>query len=458
VLLTLSTTMPAAADLGYLVHKHPDRAQQFDLPVGIAHVVWPEVSDERSTVALLLEVDPIALVRGRSNDSFSLAQYVNDRPYAASSMFAVALGSVFRTAMAGVCKARPELAAQPIPLEIHLPAVPARGGPDLLTRLFAPLGWQVAATPIALDPALPDWGGSPYVDLRLTGTLRLADALSQLYVLLPVLDDGKHYWVGTSEVDKLLRSGADWLPAHPERELITRRYLRHQRSLVLDAVGRLAELDGTVANTEVEDVSPVKPLAAVRAATVIDVLKAEGASSVVDLGCGDGALLRELIGDASFGAVLGVDVSHRALQTAAKRLGLDRMPDTQRARLELLQSSLTYRDDRLAGHDAIVLMEVIEHVDLSRLAALERTVFGYAKPTSVVVTTPNAEYNVFYPSLAAGTMRHRDHRFEWTRPEFEGWAARTAATYGYAVRFLPVGVEDSVRGPSTQMAVFRKTS
>jgi 3' terminal RNA ribose 2'-O-methyltransferase Hen1 len=459
VLLTLSTTMPAAADLGYLVHKHPDKAQRFDLPVGIAHVVWPEVSDERSTVALLLEVDPIALVRGRTNDGFSLAQYVNDRPYAASSMFAVALGNVFRTAMAGVCKARPELAAQPIPLEIHLPAVPARGGADLLDRLFAPLGWQVDATAIALDPTFPAWGDSPYVDLRLTGTLRLADALSQLYVLLPVLDDGKHYWVGVAEVDKLLRAGGDWLPVHPERELITRRYLRHQRTLVHDAVERLAELDGTVADlAEDDEVAPVKPLAGVRAAAVIAALKAEAASTVVDLGCGEGALLRELIGDASFGTVLGVDVAHRALQTAAKRLGLDRMPDTQRARLELLQSSLTYRDDRLAGYDAIVLMEVIEHIDPPRLGALERTVFGHAKPTSVVVTTPNAEYNVLYPFLAAGTMRHRDHRFEWTRPQFHEWASTTAAAYGYAVRFLPVGVEDPTHGPATQLAVFRRAS
>ena len=458
MLLTLSTTMPSAADLGYLLHKHPDKVQQFELPVGLAHVVWPEVSDERSTAALLLEVDPIALVRGKGHESFALAQYVNDRPYAASSMLAVALGSVFRTAMAGTCKARPELAAQPIPLEVHLPAVPARGGPDLVHRLFGQLGWDVTATPFPLEATMPSWGDSPYVDLRLSGTLRLADALSQLYVLLPVLDDAKHYWVGEAEVDKLLRAGGSWLPEHPERELITRRYLRHQRSLVLSAVERLAEVDDVPVGPA-EDAEPqAKPLANDRAAAVLAALKTENASSVVDLGCGEGALLRDLIADASFGRVIGVDVSHRALEVAAKRLNLDRMPDTQRARLELIQSSVTYRDDRLAGHDAVVLMEVIEHVDPPRLPALERTVFGDAKPTAVVVTTPNAEYNVLYPFLAAGTMRHRDHRFEWTRAEFASWATATAAAYGYSVRFVPVGVEDSRFGPSTQMAVFRRAS
>jgi 3' terminal RNA ribose 2'-O-methyltransferase Hen1 len=456
VLLTISTTMPSAGDLGYLVHKHPDRAQAFDLPVGTAHVVWPEVSDERSTVALLLEVDPIALVRG--NESFALAQYVNDRPYAASSMLAVAMGNVFRTAMAGTCKARPELAAQPIPLDLRLPAVPSRGDPDLVVRLFAPLGWKVEATPIPLDPELPEWGDSPYVDLRLTGTIRLADALTHVYVLLPVLDDGKHYWVGTDEVEKLLRFGAGWLPGHPERDLITRRYLKHRRELIASAVDRLTEVDDDVVLVPDDDEVTIKPLAAVRAAAVIAVLKAEQASSVVDLGCGEGALLRDLIADPGFGKVLGVDVSHRALERAAKHLGLDRMPDSQRARLELIQSSLTYRDDRMTGYDAIVLMEVIEHVDPVRHAALERTVFGQANPTSVIVTTPNAEYNALYPFMTAGTLRHRDHRFEWTRAEFRSWASRTAVSYGYSVRFLPVGVEDRVHGPATQLAVFRRTA
>ncbi|BEP14989.1 3' terminal RNA ribose 2'-O-methyltransferase Hen1 [Acidothermaceae bacterium B102] len=456
MLLTITTMMPLAGDLGFLVHKHPDKAQSFSLPVGTAHVVWPEVSDERSTVALLLEVDPIALVRGRRDEGFSLAQYVNDRPYASSSMFAVALGTVFRTALAGICKARPGLAAQEIPLELRLPAVPSRGADDLLTRLFGPLGWAVEATPVPLDPAFPSWGDSPYVDLTLTGTHRLADALTQLYVLLPVLDDGKHYWVGADEVDKLLRFGAGWLPDHPERELITRRYLRHQRSLVLSATERLTEADDEVVPDDEEP--RTRPLAAVRAAAVIAALHAERASTVVDLGCGEGALLRELIGDASFARVLGVDVSHRALETATKRLGLERMPDTQRTRLELLQSSVTYRDDRLAGHDAVVLMEVIEHVDPARLPALERTVLGHARPVSVIVTTPNADYNVLYPFLEPGHLRHPDHRFEWTRAEFQHWAATTAAAYGYAVRFLPVGVEDLTHGAPTQMAVFRRAS
>ena len=153
-----------------------------------------------------------------------------------------------------------------------------------------------------------------------------------------------------------------------------------------------------------------------------------------------------------------MDVSHRALELAARRLNLDRMPDSQRARLQLIQSSATYRDERLSGHDAVVLMEVIEHLDPPRLPALVRSVFHHARPTSVLVTTPNAEHNVRYPFLAAGAMRHRDHRFEWTRQQFRGWAAATAASHGYTVRYLSVGEDDVEVGPPTQMAVFRRGS
>ena len=468
MILSISTTMSPATDLGFLLHKHPDKAQSFDVAVGTAHVVWPEATPARSTVALLLEIDPIGLVRRKGNrgaDGFSLAQYVNDRPYVASSMMSVALGKVFRTAMAGRCEARPELVQEQLPLEIRVPALPCRGGPDLAQRLFAPMGWRVDVSPIPLDPQFPAWGDSPYVELRLTGQVRLADALSHLYVLLPVLDDSKHYWVSTDEVDKLLRAGAGWLTAHPERELITRRYLKHQRELVLSAVGRLAEVDDAEPE-QLDNAVPDEPdepdeappqLGQLRKRAVLDALAAEGAATVVDLGCGEGSLLRELIGDPAFTKVLGVDVSHKALEIATRRLGLERMPDSQRTRLELIQSSVTYRDDRLGGHDAVVLMEVIEHIDPGRLPALERSVFGHARPTSVVVTTPNAEYNVRYESLAAGTMRHRDHRFEWTRTQFRDWAVAAAAAYDYTVRFLPVGAEDTELGSPTQLAVFRKS-
>ncbi len=471
MLVTITSTAEEATDLGFLLHKHPGRIQDFEVSIGRAHVFYPEAAPRRCTVALLLEVDPIALVRGRGlggPDGFSLAQYVNDRPYAASSMLAVAIGRVFRTALAARCDARPELPQRRLPLEIHIPALPCRGGVEVARRLFAPLGWSVRAESIPLDETMPAWGDSRYVDLRLAGEQRVADALNHLYVLLPVLDDAKHYWVSTDEVDKLVRAGQGWLADHPERDLIARRYLAHKQDLVQSAVGRLAEVDDTqpevldsavndsaVDDDAVDDTPRREPgLAEQRAHAVLATLRAAGASRVVDLGCGEGALVRLLLTEPSITRILGVDVSHRALQIAIRRLRLDQLSQRQRDRVSLIQSSLTYRDARVAGFDAAVLMEVIEHVDPPRLNALARNVFGHARPGVVVVTTPNVEYNIRYPQLPAGTMRHRDHRFEWTRQQFRSWADTTAAGHGYAVRYLPVGPEDPELGPPTQMAVF----
>ena len=478
MLVTLSTTHVPATDLGFLLHKNPARAQQTSVSTGTAHVFYPEADAHRCTVALLLEVDPIGLVRtarAGGTEGAALAQYVNDRPYAASSLLAVALGKVFSSARRGVSKERPELVDAALPLEVHIPALSCSGGAEMAHRFFAPLGWRVEATAVPLDETLPEWGDSRYVDLRLSGELRVADALNHLYVALPVLDDAKHYWVDADEIEKLLRAGSGWLATHPERDLITRRYLRHRTSLTRRAIERLAEVDDAEAlddalappvaavggprDGDVEETPdrPV-PLALQRHGAVLAALRSAGAHRVIDLGCGAGALLPALLAESSFTEILGVDVSARALEVAARRLRLDRMPERQAARIQLVQSGLTYTDARLRGYDAAVLMEVIEHLDPDRLPALEHAVFGAAVPTTVVVTTPNVEFNVRYEGLPAGAFRHRDHRFEWTRQQFADWAAAVGARYGYAVRLLGVGDEAPDVGTPTQMAVFTRSA
>ncbi|MFI0976489.1 3' terminal RNA ribose 2'-O-methyltransferase Hen1 [Streptomyces sp. NPDC021093] len=474
--ITISTTGTQerpATDLGFLLHKHPERKQTFSTSHGTAHVLYPEATAERCTAALLLEVDPVALVRrgkgkgrGGSPDA-ALSQYVNDRPYAASSLLAVALSTVFKSALHGVCNARPERAAEPLPLRIEVPALPARGGAALVEKLFAPLGWStVEAVPVALDTQFPEWGDSRYVQLVLEGELRLAEALRHLYVLLPVLDDAKHYWVSPDEVDKLLRAGEGWLPQHPEQKLITSRYLSRRWGLTRQATERLElarladaddivveEIDNAVAE-ETETEERPTPLAVQRREAILGALRAAGSGRVLDLGCGQGQLVQALLKDVKFTEIVGVDVSVRALTIASRRLKLDRMGERQAERVSLLQGSLTYTDKRLAGYDAAVLSEVIEHLDLPRLPALEYAVFGSARPRTVVVTTPNVEYNVRWETLPAGHVRHGDHRFEWTREEFRGWAGKVAERHGYGVEFVPVGPDDPEVGPPTQMAVF----
>ncbi len=464
MLLTISTTHAPAGDLGYLLHKHPDRCQSFDLPFGKAHVFYPESGEDRCTAALLLDVDPIGLVRNRrgpAGEGFQLRQYVNDRPYVASSLMSVAISRVFGSALGGRCEQRADLVEQPIPLTAKISVVPCRGGEVLLHRFFEPLGYRVTATCHPLDEKFPEWGEAPYYTVELTAECRLQDLLSHLYALVPVLDDDKHYWVGNDEVDKLLAKGEGWLESHPEKELIARRYLKHRTGLMRAALDRLIEEESPDADeveeahaAEEEAVEATLRLNDQRLEAVVVALKEAGAKSVVDLGCGAGRLLKLLLADRSFERIVGMDVSYRALEIAQRRLNFDRMPPKQRERIELIHGSLMYRDERLAGFDAATVVEVIEHLDAPRLAAFERVVFECARPRTVIVTTPNVEYNVRFDTLPAGKLRHKDHRFEWARAEFQAWAGGVAERFGYSVRFAPVGPEDEEVGSPTQMGVF----
>lgn len=464
MLLKITYTGKPATDLGYLLHKSPFRVHSFDQVFGKAHVFYPETTPERCTAALLLEIDPVGLVRNRrgpSGEAHALEEYVNDRPYAASSFLSVAIARTFGTAMGGRSKERQHLADTPLPLEARIAVLPCRGGEALLRRLFEPLGYEVMATRYVLDAKFPEWGESPYFTVTIRATIRLGDLLTHLYVLIPVLDDDKHYWVGDAEVEKLLRHGEGWLRQHPERELITNRYLKHQKRLAREALSRLIgdeepaadEAAETRAREEEAIEKPIS-LAEQRMGAVMAALRSSGAKRVLDLGCGEGRLLRELLKDKAFAEIVGLDVSYRALEIASQKLRLEDLPRMQKDRIRLIHGSLTYRDKRLAGYDAATVVEVIEHQDPPRLAAFERVLFQFARPQTVVVTTPNVEYNVRFETLPAGKMRHKDHRFEWTRAEFQSWANAMAGRFGYSVRFLGVGPEDPLVGSPTQMGIF----
>jgi len=464
MLLSLTTTHEPATDLGYLLHKNPSRLQTEDMSFGKTYVFYPEATFNRCTVAVLLEVDPVGLVRGRqgpAGEGGQLQQYVNDRPYCANSFMSVALGRVFATAMSGRSKERQQLAVQAIPLTARMPVIAARGGEELVRRLFEPLGYAVLTERLPLDEQFPEWEGSPYVSLEISATVTLRTMLTHLYVLIPVLDNEKHYWVGEDEIEKLLKRGEGWLGQHPEKELIVERYLKRQRSLTREALARLTEDalpedETVVSNIDEEEQKVERPLGLheQRLGTVLSVLRGVGAASIVDLGCGEGKLLRHLLADHQFERILGMDVSWRSIAIATDRLKLDQLSEKQRARVELIQGSLMYRDKRLEGFDAAAVVEVIEHLDAPRLAAFERVLFEFAQPATVVVTTPNAEYNSLFATLPAGQFRHRDHRFEWTRKEFARWADGIAGRYGYTVSIQPVGPEDAALGAPTQMAIF----
>ena len=466
MLLTIATTHRPATDLGYLLHKNPARAQTFELAFGKAHVFYAEATEERCEAALLLDVDPVGLVRGGGGRGL-LADYVTDRPYVASSFMSVAIARVFGSALGGRSKDRPELAATPLPLEATVAALPCRGGEAVVRRLFEPLGYCVR-----VDASADDGGAEPrrYRNLSLEAKLPLADLLAHLYVLIPVLDNDKHYWVGDGEVEKLIARGGDWLAKHPEREFITRRYLKRRPTLTAEALRRLGdESEGDDADSSGVETAPAtagkdreqaleRParLNDLRLAAVVGALRDADAVTVLDLGCGEGRLIKALLPVRQFQRIVGVDAAVRTLEIAVRRLKLARLPAAEQDRVELLHGALTYRDRRLQGFDAAAVVEVIEHLPPARLRAFEQALFRFARPKTVVVTTPNREYNVLFPALEAGRLRHPDHRFEWTRAEFADWAGRVAEAWGYAVAFHTVGEVHAEHGAPTQMAVFQR--
>lgn len=452
MLLTVTSKTAPARDLGHLLRKHPDQMQSFSLPFGTAHVFYPRADDAECTAALLLDIDPVGLVRGRggAGESGLVDAYVNDRPYAASSFLSVAIARVYGAALGGRSKPE-ELASRELELEAVLSPVrsPDASWPE---RLFGPLGYDVKQS------ALGDY----YSKLRIAGTTTLQRLLAHVYVLVPVMDGDKHYWVGEEEVEKLFRFGADWLNSHPERELITSRYLARAPKLARAAVARLASLDDSAPDTPdsrraVREEELERPLRLQdrRIAAVMESLRACGAASIADVGCGEGDLLVALVREPQVSRIIGTDVSVRELERAKSRLDRANMLSSKRDSIELFQSSALYADSRLQNLDAITLLEVIEHIDEPRLDSLERAIFGFARPRFVVISTPNSEYNVRFPKLESGEYRHPDHRFEWTRAQFDAWCKSIEERFGYQPAFGEIGDNDPTVGSPTQMAVFQ---
>ena len=464
-----------ASDLGYLLHKHPARLHERSVSGGTARVFFTEADDARARAVLALDVDALGLAkkhRGGRGDG-PLAQYVSDRAFVANSFLSVAMSKVYAQSMGGRSKERQDLAERALPFTARVVPVACGGGTDVARTLFEPLGYDVRAEPIASTAAREVFA------LELSATVRLGALLRHLHVLVPVLDDAKHWWVDADEIETLLARGADWLADHPARALIARRALKRRRALAdellerLDAETAPVEMPvGAPADAPVDvSAEPVGPaggdgregalerpigLHERRLERVAEALRDAGARSVVDLGCGEGKLLQRLLRDGRFERLLGVDPSVHELARAAERLHLDDAGDALRERVALAPGSLSYADRAWRGFDAVALVEVIEHVDPERHGALELIVFGDARPATVVVTTPNRDYNARFERLPAGAFRHPDHRFEWTRAEFGSWCERVAGAHGYTVGIEPIGDVDEALGGPSQMATFAR--
>lgn len=311
----------------------------------------------------------------------------------------------------------------------------------------------------ALDTKFADWGESKYYSLKLEHTITTKDLLSHLYVLIPALDYNKHYFVSEDEVTKLLQKGEGWLNNHPEKDQIINRYLINLKSLSKQAINRLNEDEKyfgmdeqPLVKSEVQQQK--ESLHNKRIRMVADKLLESGAKSVIDLGCGEGKLIRQLIKHQQFSRIAGMDISYNELLKAKERMHYDEMSPSQKERINLFQGSLTYKDAQLNGFEAAAIVEVIEHLDLKRLKAFERVVFEFARPQTIVLTTPNKEFNSVWDRMGEDEMRHDDHRFEWNRQEFKDWVSSISSKYNYTAEIFSVGDEIENVGSPSQMAIF----
>ena len=465
MLLTITYEGQNTQDLGYLLHKNPERAQQFELSYGKAYVFYPEVSDERTTAALLLDIDPLDLARGKAGSrEGGLFDYVNDRPYASTSFMSTAIARIFGTAMNGRCDKRQELADTPLKLTARLYSLKDNGDRSLAKEMFEPLGYRVETTRTMLDSNFPEWGESPYIDLTISGTVKLSELLNHIYVLIPVFDKQKHYYTSEDEIRKLLEHGEGWLADHPCKEKITRRYFAAKGSYARKTLDILLadenagdEVSESEENADAAEEKETRlSLNTQRMEAVKNAVLASGAASVIDLGCGECRLTSLLLNEPQITKVTACDISVSVLEKAAQRLHLDRMQTFRKNKLTLMQASLTYRDKRFEGYGCACVVEVIEHIEPMRIPAFERAVFEFAAPKTVILTTPNREYNANYENLPKNTLRHGDHRFEWTREEFRQWTEHICEKFGYTCEISGIGDVDENLGTPTQMGVFRK--
>lgn len=463
MLLTITYEGDQTQNLSYLLHKHYERAQQFELSYGKAYIFYPEVSDKRTTAALLLDINPIDLARGKlGSKEGGLFDYVNDRPYASTSFMSTAIARVFGTAMNGRCDKMQELADTPLQLTACLYSLKDGGNDRLAEELFEPLGYTVKTERTMLDDSFSEWGNSPYINLTISGTVKLSELLNHIYVMIPVFDKQKHYYTSKDEIEKLLRHGEGWLADHPRKELITQRYFISRKSYARKALNSLIEdeLNSDEANENTEETAEEKeirtPLNTQRMEAVRNAVLKSGAVSVIDLGCGEGRLTSLLLSEQQIKKVTACDVSVSVLEKAAARLHLDRMNEYKKNKLTLMQASLTYKDSRFEGYDCACVVEVIEHIEPMRIPAFERTVFEFAAPKTVILTTPNSEYNANYENMRENELRHGDHRFEWTRAQFKEWTEHICQKFGYSCEISGIGEVDQKLGMPTQMGVFTK--
>jgi 3'' terminal RNA ribose 2''-O-methyltransferase Hen1 len=456
MLLTITYKGKDTQDLGYMLFKNPNRPQSVKLTTGSAYVYYPKVSDEETTIALLLDINSLDLAKGEKGKDVqpqSLFDYVNDRPYVASSFLATAMNKVFGTAISGRGDEYQELVDSKLNLSATIHMFPCPVDKERINKVFEPLGYEVNYETFLLDNKFPEWGDSKYVNLTVSGNVVLRDLLKQIILLIPVFDKFKHYDVSNQdELNKLLKLGDGWLSDHPEKDFIVNRYLQFKKGLVNKAQEHLkSDVDEIEESIDKAVTEKEESLNTTRFNSVINELIKIEAKSVLDIGCSNGKLLEAIRDKMPNIKLAGIDVHLKAVSIAdkmANKKDLDK--------IDFFQSSILYKDKRFKGYDAVTAIEVMEHIDEFKLYLFEKVLFGYINPRVAILTTPNKDYNENYDNINNKGLRHFDHRFEFTKREFESWVTKICSKYGYIYFFKSIGKADEKDQQPTLMVTFMK--
>ena len=494
--LTVKAAGPHAGMISHLLAKNPHNRYERNEKGARVRLIYSAFAEEKIEFTIFATPDPIDLVKG-SPHSYDITQYINDREFVVSSLFCSYIRPALGTALNGKPKADyADWVEHVFPLEVTFGPVASNLPDAVIESLFTALGYEADIERGAAEYTFDLKSRSSVRNIRVSGQATLQQMLRQLFILMPVLDDYKHYYIGTEEIDKLQRYGEGWLQDHPQQELIIKRALRFApliadyRKLAGDNVQKAAvnlldtnttdtdantlqqpgneqittgitasqqgEADTLSSSADVQEtaVPPIR-LNELRYQAIVDqVSSLPRRRSVVDFGAGEGKLSVRLAGIEGVEQVYAVEPSAYAGLRALERFGkLER--EGQQIVPRLVTGSLFYRDDQWAGQDVIILCEVIEHINEHRLPQVMATLLDEYHPETLIMTTPNREYNAVY-EMEEQEIRHTDHRFEWTRAEWADHCQDWVSGRPYEVSLHGIGDISEIHGQPTQMAVFRR--
>lgn len=422
--LSFYTKGPQAMAVSHLLAKNPANLYERTVKKHAVRFVYHKMTADELYATIFVTPDSLALLN--ENEAYDITHYINDREFAVSTIFLSLIRSALGTALNGKPKEEYVEAAQiAYPFTFEFGPISTSLSDEEITALWAPLGYvvEIESTSEAKHARF----------LKLSNEITLQKALQQFFILIPVMDDYKHYYIDETEKERLVNYGEGWLEEHPQRDFIYKKALRFKK-LYEDPDRTISQPKTTSLNTQ-------------RYETITQLVSSLAPKTVVDMGAGEGKLSQLLAQIPTLRKLYSVDPSNTALTKMQKRFSEKTFAITP----TVTWGSLYYEDETFKNADVFILCEVIEHIDEERLPQIMALIVNQYAPKHLIVTTPNAEYNAVYE---LEEMRHADHRFEWTRTQFQNWCVHVAPNY--TLQYKGIGEVHEIFGTPTQMCIMTR--